>query len=283
MKKLIGNLSGSVFLMCFLIGIFKCHGTIIPDNSSGVEPVSGNQISKNVAYVNNTIDTLLGLYVTTDRGLVDYDGIWKDSRLASVIDTIAFFDLGSLSSPQDSLAFWINAYNMYVIYYLKKDFNLARQDKIGFPLFSKKYRIARETISLDQLEKGETPERIKKFKDPRTHFALVCAALSCPPLMNRAYRGNQLYSILDTRTSLFINNRQYNPIPGVSMLFSWYGAEFAGYIRNPSSPLLLGNKPDGTIVQFIQSFLLDSSSIERAGASGLQYELYDWSINIKTP
>ncbi len=168
--------------------------------------------SGNVEYVYSAVDTLFPRYVDENSGLVDYEGIHADPLLRAVLDSIQAFDMAVLRTPADSLAFWINAYNVTVIYYLRVDFGMERQDRADFALFRTPYAIAGELITLDDLEKFN-PERIKKFNEPRTHFALVCAALSCPPLLNRAYRGEILYRQLDERTGSFINDTDFNPLP----------------------------------------------------------------------
>jgi hypothetical protein len=69
-----------------------------------------------------------------------------------------------------------------------------------------------------------------QFKDPRIHFAVNCAAKSCPPLWNRAFTAENLETALEARTKAFINDPKYNTLSGaraqVSKIFDWYGADF---------------------------------------------------------
>lgn len=250
-----------------------CRGSLPLDTPGRSAPqVSGG----NIEFVYTAIDTLFARHVHEKSGLVDYEGIHADMLLQVVLDSIQSFDMSVLSTAADSLAFWINAYNITVIYYLRAEFNMERQDSAGFLLFRTPYPIAGELITLDDLEKYHSG-RIIKFNEPRTHFALVCAALSCPPLLNRAYRGEILYRQLDERTGSFINDTTFNPLPGVSSLFFWYPTDFAGFVRYTPSSTSLTTLDEGTVREFIASYLVDLSPLE----SGAELEAveYDWTVN----
>ena len=91
-----------------------------------------------------------------------------------------------------------------------------------------------DNISLNHLEH----EIIRKqFKDPRIHVALVCAAKSCPPLLNRAYRADDLDKVLDENMKRFVTDASRNQIDDekrelrLSKIFEWYPADFGGKDR----------------------------------------------------
>jgi hypothetical protein len=44
----------------------------------------------------------------------------------------------------------------------------------------------------------------KRFQEPRIHFALVCAAMGCPPLRGEAYTGARLDAQLDDQARAFL-------------------------------------------------------------------------------
>ena len=254
-----------------------CSGTIERTTGPDIEAVSGN-----LDFVYAATDTLFARHVTADRGLVDYESMYRDPLLERVRDSIAAFDLSSVDTPEDSLAFWINAYNILVIYYLR-DFGFTPQDEQGFPLFSKKMTIAGEWLTLDELEK-DTPDHIKRFNEPRTHFVLVCAALSCPPLMNHAYRGDSLHRQLDRRTHRFVNDSRYNSLGpdapvNVSEVFRWYAADFEGFVRDTTVAMLLREKAGGDVADFIASYLDDPAQRNAVRQGPIGYTTYDWTVN----
>ncbi|MBD3240132.1 MAG: DUF547 domain-containing protein [Chitinivibrionales bacterium] len=254
-----------------------CHGTLEPAQP----PVDA--VGTNLAYVYEAIDTLFGEHVTAERGLVDYDAVYADPLLQRVRDSIATFDLSSVESPADSLALLINAYNIAVIYHLR-DYGFDPTAN-NFALFnSLDIVVAGQYLTLDELEKT-SPSHIKGFDEPRTHFALVCAALSCPPLMNRAYRGDSLWVQLDRRTTAFLNDSEFtriDPASGsvqVSRLFQWYANDFAGFVRDTTRPELLAPKAGGTVADFVASYITDPAKAAAVRANSLQFLPYDWTVN----
>ena len=97
--------------------------------------------------------------------------------------------------------------------------------------------------SLDQLERrflfadfdrearGAPPPAL----DPRVHFAVVCGAIGCPPLLPRAYRPDSLERQLEfaTRNALALpRHLAFSEKTGrlqASAIFQWYSADFGGY------------------------------------------------------
>jgi hypothetical protein len=86
-------------------------------------------------------------------------------------------------------------------------------------------------ISLNHLEH----EIIRKqFKEPRIHVALVCAARSCPPLLSRAYRADDLDKVLEANMKRFVTDPSRNQIDDakkelrLSKIFEWYADDFGG-------------------------------------------------------
>ena len=70
-----------------------------------------------------------------------------------------------------------------------------------------RHRAAGEELTLDDIEHG----RLRTdYNEPRIHFALVCAALSCPPLREEAYRGDILDEQLDDQGRAFLNDPREN-------------------------------------------------------------------------
>lgn len=70
--------------------------------------------------------------------------------------------------------------------------------------------------------------------DPRLHFAIVCAAIGCPPLQQRAYRADSLELQLDRAVRRTLEHPSHfrhdpgSPAVHLSTLFTWYLADFGG-------------------------------------------------------
>ncbi len=92
-------------------------------------------------------------------------------------------------------------------------------------------------LSLDALEN----EIIRpEYKEPRIHFALVCAAVSCPPLRSEAYTDLALETQLTEQTKSFLSNPTFNKLEGktlhLSSIFEWYGEDFTGGVTTYIAP-----------------------------------------------
>jgi hypothetical protein len=182
--------------------------------------------------------------VVTARG-VDYAKL--EASRAGLDQYVA--RLGTISSRQfdrwpreEQIAYLINAYNAIVLQQVVDDYPIQRSTKAaalvrpansvwqidGF-FDALKHRVAGRQLTLDQIEH----EWLRpKFKEPRIHFALVCAAQSCPPLRSEAYRAERLSAQLDEQARLFLNDRARNRFDSdgaqLSEIFKWFAEDFGG-------------------------------------------------------
>jgi hypothetical protein len=117
-------------------------------------------------------------------------------KLTSQRNALAAFDLSSLEGEAESIAFWINAYNFFMLNKIltdRPDGNLVesvwdyggRVNPFVDNVFEReKFVIDGEKYSLNQMEKEillgqDYAER--GWKDARVHFAVNCASVGCPP------------------------------------------------------------------------------------------------------
>lgn len=172
----------------------------------------------------NAADSFLKTHVK--NGLVDYDAISKNTAgLDSLIEMIETAQVNS-AHKKDYQSFYINAYNFYVIKGIVDDMLSSPLDKKGF-FDTIKRKVAGEQITLNDIENKKLRAQ---FKDARFHFVLVCGALGCPPLINKAYRPELLEKQLETQTAKAINNNQFIQVKknkvAVSQIFEWYQEDF---------------------------------------------------------
>ena len=159
---------------------------------------------------------------------LNYNGVRSDPAWSRVLHRVAAGKPGSMGG-RERLAFYINAYNILAINTIVSHSGVAGVNSVPNVWKRGAGVVGGRSYSLDALEKGV----IKRFGDPLYHFALVCAAVSCPDLRAEPYTGSALGRQLHQQTSAFLNN------PGkgvalmdgaranVSRLFDWYKAEFA--------------------------------------------------------
>ena len=174
------------------------------------------------------VDAFMKAHVV--EGRVDYGQI---KRAPNELDVL-YKRLGLVNltgaSDNEKKAFYINAYNVTVIHQVVQAFPLKSPlDKAGF-FDQLTHRIAGQEMTLNQLEKEKL---LNAFGDARVHFAVVCAAVSCPPLANFAYTPDKLDAQLDERTKRSLNNPTFIRVSRgqkkvqLSKIFDWYKADFA--------------------------------------------------------
>jgi hypothetical protein len=203
---------------------------------------------------------LLQAYVSP-TGLVNYGGLrGARAKLEGYLGQLAATPPRSDWSRQEAMAYWINAYNAYTVKLILDNYPVKSIKDIhgGEPWQVKWIELGTKKYSLNQIENDILRPL---YKDPRIHFALNCAAKSCPPLYNRAFTAANLNGTLEQLTRAFINNPKFNTLqPGsaeVSRIFDWYGGDF-------------GNLT-GYLNKYATTRLEDSAAIT--------FKSYDWDLN----
>lgn len=177
----------------------------------------------------------------------------------------------------EQLAYWINLYNVNVValvtekYPVKSIRDLSTDPIVRLNVFKKDVvPFGRGKISLNDIEN----ERIRKgFKDPRIHFAINCAAASCPPIRGEgAYTGANLGAQLDEQTRDFLNGprgvRVTKNVVHTTKIMDWFGGDFDQW--------------GGGRLAFIRKYATGPrrTAVDAAGANArIQYDDYDWKLN----
>lgn len=194
-------------------------------------------------------------------GLVAYGAIKSDqSALNSLMDQIAAFDL-SQQDVQTTKAFMINAYNILAIKGIVDQYPVKSPFDVKDFFDAKHYTVGGEKMSLNILEK----ERLYPMtNDPRLHFVLVCAAVSCPKLADFAYVPEKLDDQIETKTKDVLNDPEFIRVKGskvqVSEIFNWYANDFKTSGKNVSD--------------YINGYRNKVLPSKKVG-----FYTYDWSLN----
>lgn len=213
-------------------------------------------------------DKLLKKYVNA-AGLVNYKGFQKDKA-----DLDSYLKLLSDNPPQsswnenDQKAFWINAYNANTVslivqhYPVKSIKDIAGKIyKINTPWDIKFITIGGIKYDLNNIEHSILR---KKYGDPRIHFALVCASISCPRLRDEAYSAAKLDAQLEDAGKEFLNDKSKNNITtakaNLSKYFSWYKGDFT---------------KNGSLTDFINKY----SQTKINGDTKIGSVDYNWNLN----
>ncbi|RMB62867.1 DUF547 domain-containing protein [Dokdonia sinensis] len=168
----------------------------------------------------------------------------------------------STSDAKTYQAFWINTYNLAVIKGIIEKYPVKQPLSIKGFFDKNKYDVGGTSITLNDIENKML--RAKFPNEPRFHFALVCAGLGCPPIIDEAYTPSKLESQLQRQTEIAVNNPNFIKVKGnkvqLSQIFEWYKEDF---VRN------------GNEIDFLNKYRKEPIPAN----AKLSYYPYDWTLN----
>ena len=231
-------------------------------------------------------DALLRAHVGDD-GLVNYDTVAKDRRLAAFVEEIATLAPEVLAdwSRDQQIAFYINAYNALTLQTIVDAPGVhSVRDIKPDPWDNDRWKVAGRDVSLNFLEHTRLRRQLREV---RVHFVLVCATQGSPKLPRRAIRPDRLGEQLDGYARAFVRDTMRNRIDRsgrkiyLSKIFHWYGEDFVDLaIDGTPAALLALSGREGASVRYVYSLLreVDRSFLED-GKFEVVYSEYDWSLN----
>ncbi len=215
---------------------------------------------------------LLQRHVST-AGFVSYSGFRTDSvALNAYLSSLSKCLPSATWSRKERLAYWINAYNAFTIKLIIDHYPVKSIKDIGSKLVvpfvnsvwdAKFFSIGGVQMSLNQIEHSILR---KQFDEPRIHFAIVCASISCPSLMNSAYTASDLEGQLQRQALAFIQDSTKNRVSlnrlELSSIFKWFKSDFTKH---------------GSLKQFVAKYAVEPIA-PRAKVDFLEY---NWELNGK--
>lgn len=203
-----------------------------------------------------------------EKGMVNYQAFLKDRKsLSDYLESLTKSAPAKNWTEKEKLAFWINAYNAFTIALILEYYPVESikdiGPKISIPFVNTPWQIdfieiGSKKYNLDDIEHGIIR---KEFDEPRIHFALVCAAVSCPKLRHEAYEAEKLDMQLQEQALDFLmdaskNNLNANPVQ-VSKIFQWYAADFKSNhasVLDYVNSLLPNPLPTNTKVEYAEYY-----------------------------
>jgi Protein of unknown function, DUF547 len=214
-------------------------------------------------------DTLLCKYVNRN-GMVDYKGLEKEHKLlTNYLQALKENPPADSWTENEKLAYWINAYNAFTLDLIlrkKPEKSIKDITAVNIPFINSPWQIdfieiGDKKLDLDDIEHGIIR---KYFNEPRIHFALVCAAFSCPRLRQEAYVGSRLDKQLTNQARSFLGDVKRNQLSSnhvkISKIFQWYGSDFT---------------KNGSLIDFLNQY----SAITIKDDAKVEYMEYDWRLN----
>lgn len=214
------------------------------------------------------LDKTLKTYVSAD-GMVDYAGL--KAHRATLDHYLS--DTGAISesefdswSRNQRLAFLINVYNAETLQLIIDNYPVKSIKKIG-SLFGQPWDVESVTLFGKKTTLNTIEHKILRpiYKEARVHFAIVCAAMGCPPLHNGAFTPENLDDQLDARGRVFLNQKNKNRLDGntlyLSPIFDWFEEDFT---------------ENGSLQDFVATFF--PTDIKGKNLK-IKFTSYDWSLN----
>jgi hypothetical protein len=227
-----------------------------------------------------------------DQGRVDYaaaasDRADLDRFVIALAASSPDSDPAAFGSEASRLAYWIAAYNAWVIVMVLEEWpietvrevnpTLGIEGPAGF-FFLQRVLVGGDRLSLWTLE-----NRIvrKRFDEPRIHFALNCASIGCPRLPAEAFTKERLEEQLTRETLRFLSEERNVSVDlearvvHLSEIFDWYASDFTGWLERhrPGAP--------ATLLGYLQEHA-PAPTAERVAACAdcaVAFTPYDWGVN----
>lgn len=256
----------SILLIVFLMQ--SCNLLSAAGVSSQGQPIKEVKTELSSTTANSAVnidhsswDILLKKYVNNE-GMVDYKGFESDSaKLDKYLKMLSEKKPSKDWSVQELLAYYINMYNAGTVKLIVENYPVKSIKDISGAWTKGRVTVGNNELSLGGIENGI----LRKFNEPRIHFAINCASISCPKLFKEAYTAAKINEQLDLATKQFINSDK-NDIsasnPKVSSIFDWYRKDFK-----------VNGQMD--VIAFINQY----SQVKINPNAKISYMNYDWNLN----
>ena len=207
-------------------------------------------------------NTILQTHVNAN-GDVNYTALKKDPNFDKVLTSFAKELPKASWTKYEKMAYWMNVYNAYTLKLIVDNLPLKSITDLKEPWDQKFIVLENRSFSLNQIEHEILR---KEFQDPRIHFGINCASISCPVLHNKAFYAENVNATLEMLTARFINDKSRNTISSsklsISSMFDWF-------------------KEDFTKGQSLIAFLNKYSKTSINADASIDYQSYNWNLNGK--
>lgn len=257
------------------------------------QPVATAQFTD--SYSTESYGRVLSAYVN-DEGMVNYKDLKAHRQaLDQYLATLAAVSPETYATwtPDAKIAFWINAYNAITLTAVIDHFPIQSSflKSLAYPKNSIRqisgvwtdleWTVMGKPITLDAIEHKVLRAQ---FEEPRIHAALVCAAMSCPPLRAEPYTGDTLDAQLDDQMKRFLAHpkkfridRTDNTVY-LSPIFKWFGKDFVAKYK--TDRFKGHSEVERAVLNVVSQYVApeDKEYLESADLS-IAYLDYDWTLN----
>jgi hypothetical protein len=229
------------------------------------------------------------------EGRVDYASWHADdtarARLDRYLAAVARYSPDNtperFAGKHDRLAYWMYAYNAFVIKAVLDRWPLRSVTDVKAPVeavkglgffYTLEFIAGGERTTLYRLEHDKV---LKPAQDPRVHFVLNCGSGGCPLMRPELPTGEALEPFLAQATEEFVaaprNVRidHANKRITLSKIFEWYESDFLDELRRRGRPTGRG------VIDYVAMVAPEplAAALERARGYRVVFQDYDWALN----
>jgi hypothetical protein len=227
---------------------------------------------------NRFLDRYLVTNDPSGINLVRYGEVTPEDRreLGSYLDRLQKVAVSRLNRDEQE-AYWINLYNAMTVKVILDAYPISSITKINLssgltglfnrgPWDAKIMEIEGQKVSLNDVE-----HRILRpiWRDPRLHYAVNCASISCPNLQNRAFTADNIGVLLEAGAREYINNPRGVSFKGrrliLSSIYDWFQEDFGG--------------TEEGVLRHLRRYATPELAARLEDFSGRISYQYDWSLN----
>ncbi|MUU78783.1 DUF547 domain-containing protein [Winogradskyella sp. HL2-2] len=209
--------------------------------------------------MHNRWNTILQKHVS-ESGNVDYKGIKNESEFDVYIDYLSETLPEDSWTKEEKLAYWINAYNALTVDLILRNYPVKSIKDINDPWDQRLWQFGEKWQNLNDIEH----KILRKMNEPRIHFAIVCASISCPKLQNEAFTASNLEEQLTYATKEFLTDSTKNDISQnnlkLSKIFKWFKKDF---------------EQNGSLIDFLNQY----SVVNISSLAKKSFKDYNWNLN----
>ncbi|MGL6133216.1 MAG: DUF547 domain-containing protein [Prochlorococcaceae cyanobacterium] len=276
-------------LLCgvLLLGAAGCAGgpaALLGRDTSGSAVSAAAQPPLDPADLNAVLER-----VVDGRGMVDYAALQREpAQLDRYLQALAELTPERFASwsEAEQIALLINAYNALTLRSII-DHDPIRPSIKAIPGVWKfrRHPVMGQRLTLDEIEHQILR---REYNEPRIHAALVCAAISCPPLRREAFTGPELERQLEDQTNRWLASNEGLRIDrdagevAISSIFEWFGEDWPR--ADPDAAPVPGHESESAVLHFIARHRpAEEQELVLGGNYRLAYLPYNWDLNRQSP
>lgn len=223
---------------------------------------------------------ILDGYVATDGegvNLFDYEGLQANAGDAAKLN--AYLEYLQNLDPRDysraeQMAYWINFYNALTVKVVLDEYPVEtiRDIHEGVVPYTGPWddvhaRVTGEDLTLNHMEHGILRPL---WQEERIHYAVNCAAYTCPHLIETAFTAANTESLLEAGAHAYVNSPRGVDVVDedfmvLSSIYQWYPEDFGG--------------TEEAVIEHLVEYADDELAAFLKGFEGaIDYD-YDWTLN----